>query len=155
MSIGICIANVNFLLQFYDGSDGKCIAQDVLFHIGFSVTFGSLIIKTWRLSKIFNSGANQSRGISVKNSNLYKIFFGQLFLIVIYLLVSKLVADSNVAVENSIVISDHDVHDVQQVHYCGNTKWHFAISLVELIVIAVGAWLAYQTSKLPRYFLHS
>jgi hypothetical protein len=92
----------------------------------------------------------KSKGISVKNSNLYKIFFVQLFLVGVYLLVWKLVDGSNLTIENTIVFSDYNIQDVQQTYFCENTKWHFSISLVELIVLAFGAWLAYQTSKLPR-----
>jgi hypothetical protein len=47
MSIGIFLAYVNFLLQFYDGTKAKCIAENVIFHIAYSITFGALIIKTW------------------------------------------------------------------------------------------------------------
>jgi hypothetical protein len=35
------------LLQFYDGTKAKCIAEDVIYHVAFSITFGSLILKTW------------------------------------------------------------------------------------------------------------
>jgi hypothetical protein len=52
MSIGIFLSYANFLLLFYDGTKAKCIAEDVIFHIAFSITFGSLIIKTWVLQQV-------------------------------------------------------------------------------------------------------
>jgi hypothetical protein len=47
MSAGICLSYANFLLQFFDGSDAKCTSEDIIFHVAFSIAFGSLIIKTW------------------------------------------------------------------------------------------------------------
>jgi hypothetical protein len=71
--------------------------------------------------------------------------------VAVYLIVWKLVEDTNLDVKETIVVTDHNVDDVVRTYYCKHTKWDFGISLAELIVIAVGAWLAYQTSKLPRY----
>jgi hypothetical protein len=98
---------------------------------------------------IFNSTISKGKTKSVKNSFLYKLFGCQLLLVVIYLLVWKLVQDHGIAVSDKIVVSDHNVNDVEKMYYCDHTKWDFGISLAELIIIAVGAWLAYQTSKLP------
>jgi hypothetical protein len=49
MLLGISFSFVAFLILFIDASEGACIAVDVLYHTAFTLTFSSVLVKTWVL----------------------------------------------------------------------------------------------------------
>jgi hypothetical protein len=52
---GICLLFFAVLAKIQNQTNQTCSIQPWLFHLGFSVSYGSLFAKTWRLHKIFNN----------------------------------------------------------------------------------------------------
>jgi hypothetical protein len=73
----------------------------------------------------------------------------------IYLVIWNVVEESNLSIQEKTIKSNYNVNDIEQIVYCKYSKWNLGISLVELIIIGIGAWLSFQTSKLPSEYNES
>jgi hypothetical protein len=75
--------------------------------------------------------------------------------VAIYLVIWNVIEDSNTAIQEKTKRSNYNVIDTEQFVYCKYTEWNLGVSLVELIILGIGAWLSYQTSKLPSEYNES
>ncbi len=65
---GAAMVAVSCVLVVLPRTPGSCAGSVWLFHIGFSLAFGALFTKNWRLSRIFNNV--ELRAISISNEQL-------------------------------------------------------------------------------------
>jgi len=62
---------VALLLRLPSQTEASCIAEQFLLSVGFSLFVGSLVVKTWRIDRIFNSGRLSK--VSLPDTELLKV----------------------------------------------------------------------------------
>ncbi len=60
-------------LNAYPPDAGTCIAVPFIGHLSFALVFGSLLAKTYRLAKVFDTST--LRAINIRDTHLYVFLF--------------------------------------------------------------------------------
>ncbi|OAF69898.1 hypothetical protein A3Q56_02353 [Intoshia linei] len=113
--------------------------------IGFSVTYGSLLLKSWRIVKIFF--IRSAVVIKITNYKLYKMLCVILLVMSLYLCIRTFYGGSTIILVKKL--------NKQHTFQCSHTFWHYIDSLLELIILFYGITLCIQLRKIPSKFNES
>ncbi|KAL8581525.1 hypothetical protein ACOMHN_042917 [Nucella lapillus] len=148
-----CTVSVSDILT--QGLDVLCHVRLYLLVMGFSLGFGALFAKTWRVYEIMTAAAG-SRRLNTRallDSRLYLIVLGlvavNLCLLVVWTIMDAMVMTA-IDIEDAEVHRDDDVLEIPQSLECHSRyKLQFTIGLMALqaLLILFGAFLAVQTRK--------
>eukprot|EP01041_Mallomonas_annulata_P000433 gene433-777_t len=83
MLFGGFLGSVRIILATLDLSDTLCIVGKWLGHLSFVFVFGAMIVKTWRVGKVVNSGFTK---VKVTQSDANRIFWGFIGCFCLYLM---------------------------------------------------------------------
>ncbi|XP_011270030.1 hypothetical protein CAOG_08458 [Capsaspora owczarzaki ATCC 30864] len=133
-----------WVILLYDDAptDAICIARIWARHLGFSLVFGALALKTYRIAAIFNVKATK-KSHQLTNVRLL-VRFGEINLYVCAFLLTWTVAGAPTA---TTLVSHNNSYAV-----CSITWWDNAMYLQELAAMLGLAFLSYRVRKAPSAF---
>ncbi|KAJ3323442.1 hypothetical protein HDU76_013626 [Blyttiomyces sp. JEL0837] len=163
LSVIIIGANISYvsiwLFSQYPMTDASCITYAWLKYMGFATVFGSLLLKTYRISVIFSN--KKSKSVNVKNLNdtvlfmLMLVFMGLwAALLAIWTLIPSqrpmLVVDSvaSIAKNGTILAFNNTPH-------CDFGDYNYVCLGAMVITLAFGVWLTYSVRNTPSAFNES
>ncbi|XP_066017457.1 gamma-aminobutyric acid type B receptor subunit 2 [Pocillopora verrucosa] len=133
------------------GSRSVCVVRAYLIVVGFTLVFGGMLSKTWRVYKIFTNRRlkRQISGLSTSHL-LLKILHGLLLDILVLVsweLVDPLQAKT-IQISDKMHPDDEDIHIHITIHQCDSThysKWFLGILIYKGILLLFGVFLAWET----------
>eukprot|EP00118_Oscarella_pearsei_P022685 m.264849 g.264849 ORF g.264849 m.264849 type:complete len:573 (+) comp40481_c0_seq4:1281-2999(+) len=129
--------------HFDDNSLHCCFARDVILTCGFTLAFGSMFAKTWRVSVIFK---NAKKGSSVKlTDHVLFAIVGVLLLVDILIISLWFGFDPYKPRKISLETNDRDMQFRYECVSAAGNRWGFILLAYKAIMLAIGAFLAFQT----------
>ncbi|XP_059480872.1 probable G-protein coupled receptor CG31760 isoform X2 [Neocloeon triangulifer] len=122
-----------------------CSLRVWLREIGFSLTYGALMLKTWRISVIFR--VRSAKAVRITDMDLLKRLGFIVGAFSALLLMRTLVAPPPVVVAKSA--------DDLKAFLCRTDWWDHCFSLMEVVLLVWGIWLCIGVRKAPSEFNES
>ncbi|CAH1158353.1 unnamed protein product [Phyllotreta striolata] len=122
-----------------------CTARIWLREIGFSLTYGALMLKTWRISVIFR--VRSAKAVKITDTNLLKRLGVILTIFTAFLLIRTLVAPP-------VVIVGRTADDLKA-YLCKTDWWDHLFSTLEVLFLVWGIRLCIVVRKAPSEFNES
>ena len=119
-------------------------------HIGFVMSFGSMILKSYRINIIFNSKPSQISVIT--NFGLIARLAAALILVIIYLIVWTV---ANLPIPVSVYSYSNYNLTVSISQVCPTSLFSQYLLIIELLFLIYGAYIAYRTRKVPSDYNES
>ena len=121
----------------------SCTAGIWLGHLGFFLIFSTLLLKTWRIHRLVNSGLKRIR---IQENYVLSLLWGGVFLLVCYLAV----VTEEGGLHSATLCSDSGNQEtcMMKCHFTTDA-YHEAIFLVEFVVLMYAAYLCYSTKGAP------
>jgi len=94
---GILLGLLKVLVATIDVTDGVCVAGVWLGHLAYLLVFGTLILKTWRVNKVVNSGMKKVR---ITQEKMNQIMAGFIFTFCVLLAIYTAVANPHQGYED-------------------------------------------------------
>ncbi|XP_072013672.1 probable G-protein coupled receptor CG31760 [Amphiura filiformis] len=123
-------------------SDITCIIQPWLKYIGFSLAYGALLLKTWRITVVFK--VRSAKPIRITDNNLY----ARMTVLVIVCCVGLAAWTIIEPPQNAIVITLSGM----KYYNCSRTYWTYIGEAGELLLLAWGVYLCVKVRKAPSAF---
>jgi len=141
--IGALLASIRVYIATVDITDATCIVGKWLGHLSFGLFFGAVILKTWRVSMVVNSGMRRVK-VTISNLN-FLLGFGLLFL-TLYLLVDTLVGKPHRSYETSF-----DGQNTIRKVKCSSRfpQISMVLFILEGLLLFWGAKLCWSTKNVP------
>lgn len=131
------------LLMYPEPTDLLCTIFIWPFHIGFVLLYGSLIIKTWRISVIFSS----RRKVKLPDIVLLKRLLPLPLIMVVYLSCWTSLEPPHVM---TIAMPDS-----RKFFSCSFNYWNYAVFGAEALLLLFGVYLCFTVRKAPAHFNES
>ncbi|KAH3844507.1 hypothetical protein DPMN_086765 [Dreissena polymorpha] len=138
----ICIQN---FFEYSDATVVWCSVRIWPLHAGFFVLYGSLILKTWRISMIFTVGTHKR--VRLPDQVLLQRYALLVFLVLIFLAVWTGTKSPTVEV---LVTSDN-----LKFHYCNYGPWEYGIISLEIVFLLYGVYLCFTVRQAPPHYNES
>ncbi|CAG9828507.1 unnamed protein product [Diabrotica balteata] len=122
-----------------------CTARVWLREIGFSLTYGALMLKTWRISVIFR--VRSAKAVKITDTNLLKRLGVILTIFTAFLIIRTLVAPP-------VVIVGRTADDLKA-YLCRTDWWDHLFSTLEVLFLVWGIRLCIVVRKAPSEFNES
>ncbi|KAL3873526.1 hypothetical protein ACJMK2_036632, partial [Sinanodonta woodiana] len=145
MCLGGVLMCVEFFTLYPEISVVVCSIRIWLWHVGFTVMYGSLIIKTWRISVIFTAGAQKR--VKLPDQALFKRF-AFIFVVAICIILGWNFASPPYI---DVLVPD----DRLKAFICMYSVWEFAVLGVEDLFLLYGGYLCFTVRKAPAHFNES
>eukprot|EP01036_Dinobryon_divergens_P036731 gene36731-47884_t len=141
--VGGALACIRVLLATVDITDAQCVAGKWLAHMSFALVFGALIIKTWRVDAVVNSGF---RKVRVTGDQVQRVLGACLLMFCLYLFGDTMYGEPHRSYEESF-----DGRSRIRLIKCENKRQTMAIVLfaVEAAMLVGGAKLCWSTKDVP------
>ena len=133
----------NNVLSAYEVNDNICIMKDWFSHLCYGFGFSALLVKTWMVSKVFNSGLKKVK-VSIRDG-LKNITI--LMLILIVLLSILTVVDH----PHAATRVTSDVHKPLRYYFCSESNVVVLpiLLVIEVLCLALGLKLCWDIRKVP------
>lgn len=136
------------VMQFeYPPSDGGCKSAIIIGHISFTIIFGSLFLKTYRIYKIFNQ-SRVLQVVKINNTHLSMILLG--FIAVLCTILGLCLRFEKLT-PDAVIVDDLSYIECAT----ENSMWIWAIIAAELVFIIYGTYLAVKVANVPMEFNES
>ncbi|KAK9883007.1 hypothetical protein WA026_001220 [Henosepilachna vigintioctopunctata] len=122
-----------------------CTARVWLREIGFALTYGALMLKTWRISVIFR--VRSAKAVKITDMNLLKRLGIIVSIFTVFLMIRTLVAPP-------VVIVGRTADDLKA-YLCRTDWWDHSFSTMEVIFLVWGIRLCIVVRKAPSEFNES
>jgi len=135
--------------------NAACVAQPVLFSLGFFLTFSALFLKSWRLIRIFNN--KKLRNLFLRDKQLLAYQFIVILAVVILNLIWA-IRDPLVWRRFTVFVDTEQDLVVASIGICySRTGVYPALPLLIglLLVLAIGNYLSYLGRRIPTEFNES
>ncbi|XP_078355028.1 putative G-protein coupled receptor CG31760 [Oculina patagonica] len=133
------------LVSFPQPSKVRCILEPWLHHVGFSLVYGSLALKTWRVVLIFR--VRSARKVAITDSVLLRRLSAIVLLYLSYLTVWMVIQPPSV--EQGITA------DKLKYERCTKGWFGYIILAADFVVLAWGMWLSFKVRKAPQVYNES
>ncbi|XP_065062644.1 probable G-protein coupled receptor CG31760 isoform X3 [Rhopilema esculentum] len=143
--LGATLMYCEALVLFIAPSAEVCTAAPWLQHVGFILMYGSLLLKTWRVSLIFK--IKNAKRVTVSDLGLLQRL-APLVAAYIVLLVIWTVADNPTEIE-------YKTKDGLKFQTCTENWWHHSLLLLDILMLFWGIHLCYTIRKAPTKFNES
>ncbi|XP_076442710.1 putative G-protein coupled receptor CG31760 [Babylonia areolata] len=143
MICGAVLMCLAVLLMFPEPTGPLCTIFVWLFHMGISLLYGSLLIKTWRISVIFNSR---------RKVNLTDKVLLQRLAFIPGVMALCLAAWSAVRPPHVITVV---MPDSKKFFSCSFDYWNFSVFGAEVLMLLFGVYLSFTVRKAPAQFNES
>ncbi|XP_014677535.1 PREDICTED: probable G-protein coupled receptor CG31760 [Priapulus caudatus] len=145
IAIGALLMCGDVILLFFKPSDALCMTAPWFHHFGFFLMYGSLLLRTWRVSQIFK--VKSAKQLKLGDKDLGKRLIPICTVAVGYLLAWTLGSPSY-----AITIKNQD--DLK-IYYCSHDWWQYAATLGQCTFLLWGVYLCYSVRKAPSSFNES
>ncbi|XP_045187687.2 probable G-protein coupled receptor 158 [Mercenaria mercenaria] len=142
MCLGGILILSQFFIHFLDMSVLVCTISNWPIHIGFFILYGSLVVKTWRISKIFTIGARQRIRIPDK------ILYQRIGILVCF--ISAMLAAWTMSVPSKVV--ELKTSDNLLYYTCQIGPFLFAFIAAKVLLLLYGVYLSFTIRKAPAQF---
>ena len=141
--LGALCAGLRVFVATLDITDVTCVIGKWLGHVSFALVFGALLMKTWRLGKVINSGM---RRVKVTVKDIQRMFAIGFFIFCLILLLDTLIGQPHRAYDRHIE-GRSDVHLMK----CKNKNptTTTALFAIEICLMAVAGRLCWATKDVP------
>eukprot|EP01036_Dinobryon_divergens_P001474 gene1474-1916_t len=119
MLFGGFLGSVRIILATLDLTDTVCTVGKWFGHLAFVFVFGAMIVKTWRVGKVVNSGFAK---VKVTQADANRIFWGFIFCFCLYMMFDTIFGKPHRAYEESFDGHNMGLMLVYGAHLCWTTK---------------------------------
>ncbi|XP_033626735.1 probable G-protein coupled receptor CG31760 [Asterias rubens] len=133
------------LVSFYEPTVVTCMLLQWFKEVGFSILFGALLLKTWRISVVFR--VRSAARVRITDVDLMKRLGLIVAVSIFYLIVRSVIAPPKVETETSL--------DKLKAEQCKYDWWDYAANIAELVLLLWGVRLCYVVRKAPSEFNES
>ena len=145
--IGSLLMYTSLIIEYFPPSVLTCTLNPWFFYPGFSLAFGSLILLSWRIIKIYNNSKNWTHNLKPKRSIDWHLFLR--LLPFIFITVVSLIAWT---ISNKMPgPQDPDLQEVAFL-YCRQDDWGYLIIVANLLLIVFGILLSIKARLLPSIY---
>ncbi|GFS15643.1 G-protein coupled receptor [Elysia marginata] len=137
--------NVKSIVGYFEASRITCCMRLWFREIGFSISYGALLLKTWRISVVFR--VRSAQRIKISDGDLIKR------LLVIVLVFAAFLTARTIAGMPKVV-EGKDVSDLKA-YLCHADWWDHSAAIVELLFLLWGVRLCIVVRKAPSEFNES
>ncbi|KAJ7360629.1 hypothetical protein OS493_015738 [Desmophyllum pertusum] len=142
---GAIMMYMELLVSFPRASKVRCILSPWLHHVGFSLVYGSLALKTWRVVLIFR--VRSARKMAITDSVLLRRLSAIVLLYSSYLTVWMVIQPP--VVESSVTA------DKLKYERCTKGWFGYMILAADFVVLSWGMWLSFKVRKAPQVYNES
>ncbi|XP_050442563.1 probable G-protein coupled receptor CG31760 isoform X2 [Adelges cooleyi] len=122
-----------------------CTARFWLREIGFSLTYGALMLKTWRVSQVFK--VNSAKTVRITDKQLIKLLTFMVAFVTVILFIRTMVSPPHTIVGRT---ADNLKTDI-----CPTDWWDHSFSILEVVFLIWGIRLCVMVRKTPSAFNES
>ncbi|XP_060854802.1 probable G-protein coupled receptor CG31760 isoform X1 [Rhopalosiphum padi] len=122
-----------------------CTARFWLREIGFSLTYGALMLKTWRVSQVFK--VNSAKTVRITDKQLIKLLLLMIAFVTVILFIRTMVSPPHTIVGRT---ADNLKTDI-----CPTDWWDHSFSILEVLFLIWGIRLCVMVRKTPSAFNES
>lgn len=141
---GEVLAAIRVLIAALPISDASCISGLWFGHLAFTIVFGALLIKTWRVHRIVNN--TTLKRVKITGHDVARIMLFGIMFIVIFLTVLTVVGHPHQS-STSTTTSNQTTREIR----CGivHPQIHTTLFAIEAVVLVIGARLCYAVKDVP------
>ncbi|XP_050523395.1 probable G-protein coupled receptor CG31760 isoform X2 [Daktulosphaira vitifoliae] len=122
-----------------------CTARYWLREIGFSLTYGALMLKTWRVSQVFK--VNSAKTVRITDKQLIKLLVLMVTFVTVILFIRTMVSPPQTIIGRT---ADNLKTDI-----CPTDWWDHSFSMLEVVFLIWGIRLCVMVRKTPSAFNES
>lgn len=145
MCAGSALMCLQLFVMFPDADDRLCMVMPWPYHLGFVLLYGSLLLKTWRISVIFRQG--QIKRIQLPDKTLIRRFVP-----IIAITVAYLVAWTSA---NRNTTQTRETNAGLKFTMCTENWWSYSAYGIEVLMLLFGVYLCFTVRKAPASFNES
>ena len=140
---GGLIGGFRIIVSTLHVSDATCSASLWLSHLSYGVVFGTLIIKTWRVHRLVNSGFKR---VKITSSYINNVVIGSIFAMCMYLIVLQFVSRPHLH-----YVASYSGNKTTLSGKCmlEETALSTALIVVEGLTVLIGVVLCWLTRGVP------
>ncbi|XP_060588421.1 probable G-protein coupled receptor CG31760 [Ruditapes philippinarum] len=142
MCVGGILVCSQFFTTYFTSTVLVCTIRIWPQHIGFFILYGSLVVKTWRISAIFTVGAGKR--VYLPDKALYQRLGLMMGFVVIVL--------AAWTVGKPPVIQKIKTSDDLLFYICNYGPMEYAVISAEILLLLYGVYLCFTTRKVPSQF---
>ncbi|ESO87905.1 hypothetical protein LOTGIDRAFT_127003, partial [Lottia gigantea] len=133
------------IVGFFEASVVTCCMKFWFREIGFYISYGALLLKTWRISVVFR--VRSAQRVKISDGDLIKRLFCMVMIIISYLSVRTFVGMPE-------VVQGKDVNGLKA-YQCSSDWWDHSAAIAELLLLLWGVRLCVVVRKAPSEFNES
>lgn len=162
-NVGLLLTSLSPILFLGAPSAFSCVARIWIFNLGLSLSNAALVVKIWRVEKVFHNKKMKHMHLKLKRMLTYvmMIVLVEIFLLVIMTLVPSMRVRP-IFVEASVIFPLYSSIHGKAVHglcaangSAAGTLWSTFQSSYHIIMVAYVAWLSYSLRNEPQEFQES
>ncbi|CAG5132451.1 unnamed protein product, partial [Candidula unifasciata] len=146
MCLGAVLMCSSVLVMFGEATSLTCTLQIWPFHVGFTVMYGALLIKTWRISEIFRSGGARKR-VNLPDKALLQRMLPLVVCVIIYLAIWT-------GIDPPVVVTEKTSSNLK-FFTCSMSWWTYVMYSLEALLLLAGVYLCFTVRKAPAHFNES
>jgi len=141
--LGALLACVRVTVVTFDLTDNSCIIGKWLGHISFALVFGAMILKTWRVNKVVNSGMKR---VKISMRQLHMMMGAVLLLLCFYLAIDTYIGKPHKSYDES-----YDGRVITRKIKCINENQvvDYVLFGFEFLALCIGARMCWATKDVP------
>ena len=146
--IGSFLMYTTLIVEYFPPGSVTCILSPWFFYPGFSLAFGSLIIKSWRIIKLYKQSQNWKHNVKPPSSidwHLSLRLLPFIFITIITLTAWTLQDETGSRIE----VPEKQTADFL---YCKQDDWNYLIIVANLLLIVFGVLLAVKARTIPQKY---
>ncbi|ESO94286.1 hypothetical protein LOTGIDRAFT_161509 [Lottia gigantea] len=145
MCFGAILMCCQIFIAYLEPTDILCMIEIWPLHLGFSVMFGALIIKTWRISVIF--GVGSVKRVNLPDSALLKRLLPLIF---VFILLITIWTGTNPPRVEILTLTNS-----LKFYSCSVTWCNYTMYGIEALLLLFGVYLCFTVRKAPAHFNES
>lgn len=150
INVGAMLVLLAIALGYPDPTNGLCVAQNAIGHVGFALSFGSLFAKNWRVKRIFYDQIISYK-VDLTDLALMKPIGLVLTVSVVYMCAWFAVDPP----KRGFIFSETDSSLRYAVCKSDQNWWYYALYIVEICFLLVGVVIAWQVRNVADRFNES
>ncbi|KAJ3090920.1 hypothetical protein HK102_002257 [Quaeritorhiza haematococci] len=142
--LGCMLMQTSTIAEYFGDYESAvtCRLAGFLFHFGFAIAFTAVILKVWRIYRIFNN----KKGTSLKLHDTTLLMYWGIFMVVFLVILFAQIFAGGVALKVSVEVIDDITSRTWSV--CGADPIEYILLVLELLMLLAGTVFAIQTRKI-------
>eukprot|EP01135_Chromosphaera_perkinsii_P010641 Nk52_evm41s2192 gene=Nk52_evmTU41s2192 len=155
---GSIISFMTMVLMYLDQSENVCVATFWFRELGFIIAFGAIVVKTYRISRIFNNF--RKRAIVGLSDNYLLVLMTATIIVCTTVLTLATIFNENfmktvtwkTELVRNLTVSDIPTTVYTVYNKCDSNGWFYVFAVIDLLFLVVGVYLAFSVRKVPEAF---